>query len=154
MSYQKTQILKIDEITGGPVVDQNLETTLKGVFACGNCLQVYDTVDMLSLDAKRAGKNAAKYTTTQKSKDSIELVPAKGVRHIVPQKVNEAGTVHLTLRAGKPRKKSTLRVITNGKELLKKKLPWVNPANMIKVDVDISSEVVKSGQGLEVMIDD
>jgi len=150
----KNADIEIDEITGGPVVDQNLETTLKGVFACGNCLQVYDIVDMLALDAKKAGKNAAKHTTTQKSKTSVQLVPGKGVRYVVPQKITEAGATQLTLRVEEPGETSTLRVIENAKELLKKKLPWVNPANMIKVDVDIPSEIIKSGQSLEVTIND
>ena len=146
--------IEIDETTGGPVVDQNLETTLKGVFACGNCLQVYDIVDMLALDAKRVGENAAELTTTKKRKTGIRLVPGAGVRYVVPQKVTEGGTTQLTLRAEKPGEVSTLRVIVNDKELFKKKLPWVNPANMIKVDVDIPSEVIKSGQSLEVTIND
>lgn len=146
--------IEIDDKTGGPIVDQDLETTSAGVFVCGNCLQVYDTVDMLSLDAKRAGKNAAKLTTTKKRKTGIRLAPGTGVRYVVPQKVTEGGTMQLTLRAEKPGEVSTLRVIVNDKELFKKKLPWVNPANMIKVDVDIPSEVAKSGQSLEVTIND
>ena len=150
----KNADIKIDEISGGPVVNQNLETTLDGVFACGNCLQVYDTVDMLSLDAKKAGRNAAKRTTTQKRKTGIQLVPGTGVRHVIPQKVTEGGKTQLTMRAEKPREASTLRVIANDKEILKKKLPWVNPANMIKADVDIPFEVVKSDQSLEVIIND
>ena len=150
----KNADIKIDEISGGPVVNQNLETTLDGVFACGNCLQVYDTVDMLSLDAKKAGRNAAKRTTTQKRKTGIQLVPGTGVRYVIPQKVTEDGTTQLTMRAEKPREASTLRVIAKDKEILKKKLPWVNPANMIKADVEIPFEVVKSNQSLEVIIND
>ena len=150
----KNADIKIDEISGGPVVNQNLETTLDCVFACGNCLQVYDTVDMLSIDAKKAGMNAAKCTTTQKIKTGIQLVPGTGVRHVIPQKVTEGGTTQLTMRAEKPREASTLRLIAKDKEILKKKLPWVNPANMIKADVDIPFEVVKSGQSLEVIIND
>jgi len=150
----KNADIKIDETTDGPYVDQNLETTLNSVFACGNCLQVYDTVDMLALDEKRAGKNAAKLTTTKKRKTGIRLLPGAGVRYIVPQLVSEDGTTQLTLRSEKPGEVSTLHVIANGKEVLKKKLPWVNPANMIKVDVDIPSEIIKSGQSLEVMIND
>ena len=145
--------IEIDEITAGPVVDQNLETTIPGVFACGNCLQVYDTVDMLSLDAKRAGKNAAKYTTKTR-KTGTKLIPGTGVRYVVPQTVNKGEKIPLTLRAEKPGLTSTLRVIAGNKTLLKKKLPWVNPANMIKVDVAIPSDIVKSGQNLEVVIND
>jgi len=146
--------IEIDNVTGGPIVNQYLETTLDGIFACGNCLQVYDTVDMLALDAKRAGKNAAKRTTTQKLKTGVQIEPGAGVKYVVPQKVTEGGTTQLTLRAEKPGEVSTLYIIANGKELLKKKLPWVNPANMIKVDADIPSEIIKSGQSLEVMIND
>lgn len=46
---------------GGPIVDNNLETTLEGVFACGNVLQVHDLVDLVTAEAKRAGLNAVDY---------------------------------------------------------------------------------------------
>jgi NADPH-dependent 2,4-dienoyl-CoA reductase/sulfur reductase-like enzyme len=146
--------IEIDELTGGPIVNQNLETTLNGVFTCGNCLQVYDTVDILSLDAKRAGKNAAKYNKSKKLKPSIKLISGRGVKYVVPQKIDEAGTVHITFRSEKPQEKSILWVIENDKIILKKKLPFVNPANIIKLDIKISAEVVKSGHNLEVIIDD
>ncbi|UCD13802.1 MAG: FAD-dependent oxidoreductase, partial [Thermoplasmatales archaeon] len=45
--------IEIDDVTGGPVVNQFFETSLSRVFACGNCLQVYDTVDVLAMDAKK-----------------------------------------------------------------------------------------------------
>jgi len=150
----KNADIKIDEITGGPVVNQNLETTLDGVYACGNCLQVYDTVDMLALDSRRAGKNASNHTTDRRIKNELEIIPGAGVRYVVPQKVNKAGITQLNFRAERPREKSTLHVIANGEDILKKKLPWVNPANMIKVDVDFTTEVLESGKSLEVIIDD
>jgi len=45
-------------------------------------------------------------------------------------------------------------VVAGDKEILKKKLAWVNPANMIGVDVDIPHEVLTSTQNLEVMLGD
>ena len=146
--------VEIDEKTGGPIVNQNLETTLDGVYACGNCLQVYDTVDMLSKDSKIAGKNAAEHKKTKKQKNNIKFVCGKGVRCVVPQKIDKTGIVKLNLRAEKPQEKPTLFVIKNGHEILRKKLPWVNPANMITVDIKITSDILKSGQHLEVIIDD
>ncbi len=150
----KNANIEIDENTGGPVVNQNLETTVAGVYACGNCLQVYDTVDMLSIGSKIAGKNAAKHKKTKKQKNSINFVCGKGVRYVVPQKIDKIGLVKLNLRAIRPRDKSTLFVVKNGHEILGKKLPWVNPANMITVDIKITSDMLKSGQNLEVIIDD
>ena len=61
--------------------------------------------------------------------------------------------MRLTLRVEKPRESSTLRVIAGDKEILKKRLPWVNPANMIGVDVNIPDEVIASRKSLEVRID-
>jgi len=150
----KNANIEIDEKTGGPIVNQNLETTLDGVYACGNCLQVYDTVDMLSIDAKRAGKNAAKHKKTKPPKNSIKFVCGKGVRYVVPQKIDKAGIVKLNLRAEKPREKSILYVRKNGNKIFRKKLPWVNPANMITFDIKITSDILKSGHNLEVAIND
>jgi len=150
----KNANIEIDENTGGPIVNQNLETSLDGVYACGNCLQVYDTVDMLSIVSKIAGKNAAKHKKIKKQKNSINFVCGKGVRYVVPQKIDDAGMVNLNLRALKPSEKSILFIKKNGDELLRKKLPWVNPANMITVDIKITSDILKSGQNLEVIIDD
>jgi len=144
--------IEIDNITGGPIVNQNFETSIPGIFACGNCLQVYDTVDVLAVDAKNAGKNASKSETKHK-KEYINVKAGKGIRYVVPQKINEAGKIHFTLRVEKPFGSSTLFVIAGGKELLKKKLPWANPANMIGFDVNVSDELVKSIDNLEVLLD-
>jgi len=149
--------IEIDSVTAGPIVNEFFETTHPSVFACGNCLQVYDTVDVLSKGAKRAGKHAAKHAVLQKSNNvkyaDIQVIPGKGIRYAVPQRVSESGTVHFTLRAEKPQESSILRVIAGDKELFKKKLPWVNPANMIEVDVNISSEAM-TFKSLEVTLDD
>ena len=148
--------IEIDNTTGGPTVNQYFETTLSGVFACGNCLQVYDTVDVLVADAKNAGKSAAKNLTIQKKEKKIinRVVPGRGVRHVVPQTISEPGIVHFTLRVEKPRESSVLYVIADDKELLKKRLPWANPANMIEVDVDVPLELMTTTQNLEVMLGD
>jgi len=144
--------IKIDELTGGPVVDQNFETSMSGVFACGNCLQVYDIVDALSADAKIAGKNSVK--TVVHKKKSIRISPGNNIRYVVPQVINRPGKTHISLRVEKPKESSKLYVSADGKEIFSKKLPWVNPANMIFFDVEISSNVFNKGQNLEVYLDD
>ncbi len=148
--------IELDNFTGGPVVNQIFETSLPGVFACGNCLQVYDTVDALSVDAKIAGKNAAKFASGKKMQTSkgIFVKAGKGVRYVVPQKITKAGNITLKLRVTEPKETPTLRITTNNKELKKKKLPYANPANMIIFDVNISEEIIKSAMFLEVTIDD
>ena len=53
--------VELSPVTNGPVVNESLETSLPGVFACGNVLHVHDLVDYVSEEAHTAGKNAAKY---------------------------------------------------------------------------------------------
>jgi hypothetical protein len=149
--------IEIDNITGGPIVNQFFETSLPGVFACGNCLQVYDTVDILSIDAKYAGLFAAKHVISHKKiynkKQVNRVIPVKGIRYVIPQRITKPGKVHFTLRVDKPKEASTLFITTKKKIIFKKKLQWINPANMIEFNVDIPIDVIPSSQILEVTID-
>ena len=144
--------IEIDELTGGPIINQNFETSLTGVFACGNCLQVYDTVDALAIDSKKAGEHAVKNLI--KRDKTISVKAGNGIRYIVPQKINNAGKIHFTLRVEKPKESPTLRMISDNKVIFKKKLKWANPANMVGFDVDISNNTIKEGNTLEVLLDD
>jgi NADPH-dependent 2,4-dienoyl-CoA reductase/sulfur reductase-like enzyme len=151
--------IEIDNVTGGPIVNQFFETSLPGVFACGNCLQVYDTVDILSIDANHAGKYAAKHVISHRKKirnniGVIRVIPGKGIRYVIPQRIIEPGKVHFTLRVDKPKEASILRIKAKEKVIFKKKLQWINPANMIEFNVDIPPDVIISSQNLEVTINE
>jgi len=143
--------IEIDDVTGGPIIDQYFETSLPGVFACGNCLQVYDTVDVLAMDAKKAGKYAVKNSIKQ-NKD-INVKAGKGIRYVIPQKISEPGKIRFTSRVEKPCESPILRLVSGDKEILKKKLRWANPANMVEFDAVISAETIKSDTALEVLLD-
>jgi NADPH-dependent 2,4-dienoyl-CoA reductase/sulfur reductase-like enzyme len=144
--------IKIDPITGGPIVNQFFETNIPSVFACGNCLQVYDTVDVLAKGAQLAGKHASEKPKTKKPE--ILVKTGKNIRYVVPQRVNQSGIIHLTMRTTKPDQSVYLRVKADGKEIFKKKQRWVNPANMIEIDIEITDEILKSGKPLEVFLDE
>ena len=45
--------IEIDNRTKGPLVADNLETTVDGIFACGNVLQVHDLADNVSIEGDR-----------------------------------------------------------------------------------------------------
>ena len=57
----KSAGVELSAITGGPVVDDSLATSVEGIFACGNVLHVHDLVDFVSEEAALAGKNAAEF---------------------------------------------------------------------------------------------
>ncbi|MDO4587346.1 MAG: FAD-dependent oxidoreductase [Planctomycetia bacterium] len=108
--------LELDRRTNGPVVSQNQETSLAGVFACGNVLHVHDLVDFVTEESQSAGRNAAQYILnlrskqdipqsfskenerkehferqSQKSKDCdfISILNGNGVNYTVPQRLNK-----------------------------------------------------------------
>ncbi len=81
--------IQLDPITGGPKVNESMETSLSGVFACGNVVHVHDLVDWVTEESKRAGKNAAKYVLGQLVKEERPIITKgiNGVRYIVPQSI-------------------------------------------------------------------
>ena len=153
--------IKVDTRTGGPIVNQDFETTISGVFACGNCLQVYDNVDLLSLDAKKAGESAAKFIYSKKNKKNIQLnmgqtflniIPGNGISYVIPQRISKFGDIQLTFRVKKPNELSNLCVSSNEKTIFEKELLCVNPAIMNKINISITKETaIKS---LEVKLND
>lgn len=87
----KSAGVDLDQITGGPVVNDCLETSISGVFACGNVLHVHDLVDYVSEEAALAGRSAAAYARSQKEEpasSNVRIRALNGVRYTVPQFVN------------------------------------------------------------------
>jgi NADPH-dependent 2,4-dienoyl-CoA reductase/sulfur reductase-like enzyme len=83
--------IKLSQITGGPEVNEIMETNIEGVFACGNVLHVHDLVDYVTTESYNAGKNAALYikeNETLNRDNSIKIEATEGVRYTVPQTIN------------------------------------------------------------------
>lgn len=76
--------------TGGPLVDESLETDREGVFACGNVLHVHDLVDYVSEEAASAGRNAAAYLQGRLAEKGREIPirAENGVRYTVPASID------------------------------------------------------------------
>lgn len=103
--------VELNPATSGPLVNESLETSMEGVFACGNVLHVHDLVDNVSEEAAAAGRHAARYVlqrrchpgrTDTRSCQSplcgIQVTPGSGVRYTVPssirpERIGEALTV-------------------------------------------------------------
>ena len=83
--------VEISEITGGPMVDESLQTNVSGIFACGNVLHVHDLVDFVSEESERAGASAAEYVLGKRRQvKRIPLVAKNGVRYTVPATIAPA----------------------------------------------------------------
>lgn len=83
--------VKMNQVTFGPEVGDQLETSSPGIFACGNVLHVHDLVDYVSEEAALAGASAAAYVKADGEKETahaVELAAENGVRYTVPQKID------------------------------------------------------------------
>ena len=130
--------LELDRITGGPIVNEQRETVLKGVFACGNVLQVHDLVDYVTEEAEIAGKAAADYLTGMRVKREqvLNLLPGTNVAYIVPQQIAydqaDRKRVKLFLRVRKPAEDVRIDLITEGeKTILSYQRSIVTPGEMV-----------------------
>lgn len=139
----KNSGISLDRVTGGPVVKENRETVHKGVFACGNVLQVHDLVDYVTEEGQIAGKGAADYLKGLAPEDG-ETVTTKGlngVRYIVPQMINKNVTsdVKLYFRVGANYTNVYLSVKIGDKEIMRLKKRRLAPGEMeyltVKKDV-------------------
>ncbi|MBS4053834.1 MAG: FAD-dependent oxidoreductase [Thermaerobacter sp.] len=136
--------LNMDALTGGPVVNQERETSLPGFFAAGNVVHVHDLVDFVSEEGDIAGRFAAHLAQGQTNVGAQEfsVTPGHGVRTVVPQKikidVKDPGTAKLYLRVAEPQRKITLSVSSGGMTLLEKRFPVAKPGEMIVLELDAS----------------
>ncbi|MBP3852635.1 MAG: FAD-dependent oxidoreductase [Erysipelotrichaceae bacterium] len=84
--------IDMSNITSGPIVNESLETSIPGIFACGNVLHVHDLVDYVSEEASRAGENAVKYINAgckaHEGSNDIQLVATSGARYTVPSTID------------------------------------------------------------------
>lgn len=88
----KSADIQLSTITKGAVVDDELMTSLDGVFSCGNVLHVHDLVDFVSIEGTKAGANAARYLKGEITEsDTISVTDGFGVNGAVPQKIRREG---------------------------------------------------------------
>lgn len=127
--------IPIDPITNGAVVDENCQTLIPGIFACGNVLQVHDLVDYVSEEAERAGIGAARYICNNCTEMSeIETVVGYGVRYVLPQKIHKTkDNVDLFLRVVQPFGKVKFTVSSQSGTLTTVKRLKAAPGEMEKI---------------------
>ncbi len=124
----------LSPITGGAVVDENMMTSVDGVFECGNVLHVHDLVDFVSKESEDAGRSAAEFIKTGSvDRNYVETRGVDGVRYVVPQRLSKdckADKLQLKLRVGNVFKNVRLVVEADGEEIYSKKKQIVTPGEM------------------------
>ena len=123
----KSANVEISNVTSGAIVDQDRQTSIEGVFSCGNVLHVHDLVDFVSDEAEIAGKAAAEYINGVKS----EKVKTDGkIRYTVPQIITKAKDVSVYFRVSNVYKNVTIKISDGNNVILTKKKLKVAPGEM------------------------
>lgn len=131
---------KLSGVTKGPVVNESLETSIPGVFACGNVLHVHDLVDYVSEEAALAGAYAVQYVrsggTAEAQVGAVRIVPENGVRYTVPslvRPVRMADALTVRFRVGNVYQNVYVSVYVGENRVIHRKRTVVAPGEMEQV---------------------
>ncbi len=130
--------IDMSRVTNGALVNESLETSVEGVYACGNVLHVHDLVDYVSEEAAVAGKNAAGYINKGKSSGGyeIKLNPTGGVRYSVPSSINPErmdDKITIRFRVGGVYKNCYISAYFDDERIIHKKKQVVAPGEMEEI---------------------
>jgi NADPH-dependent 2,4-dienoyl-CoA reductase/sulfur reductase-like enzyme len=152
--------VEMSAATQGAVVDDTLQTSMEGVFACGNVLHVHDLVDFVSEESAKAGKAAADYVL--KKQGSVRaILPVKdgtGVRGVVPQRIrqyqnaDQATDVRLMFRPDRVYQNVTVQVLDGDTPVRSVKKRIMAPGEMAELVLAAQTVHTLSQDGLTVRI--
>ena len=131
--------IDIDRRTNGALVHENMETSVPGIFACGNVAHVHDLVDYVTAESLRAGAAAAKFAAGEfKESPSVTVKNGNGVNYTVPQFVrpeNLDKSVEIFFRTNKVRGKSVIRVTSGDTLIAQFRRERMAPGEMEKISI-------------------
>ena len=127
----KTAGVPLDRVTNGATVDQDRQTEVEGLYACGNVLHVHDLVDFVSEEADIAGKSAAAYIHGERAEAvDIPLHTDGKIRYTVPQRITAKKDVTVFFRVADVYRNVTIKVKDGDRVIFSKKKPKVAPGEM------------------------
>lgn len=127
----KTAGVPLDRVTNGATVDQDRQTEVEGIYACGNVLHVHDLVDFVSEEADIAGKSAAAYIHGEHAEAvDIPLHTDGKIRYTVPQRITAKKDVTVFFRVADVYRNVTIKVKDGDRVIFTKKKPKVAPGEM------------------------
>lgn len=144
----KTAKVELSGVTSGAVVDQNRQTNIEGIFACGNVLHVHDLVDFVSDEAEIAGKSAAEYIKGKsENKINIPIKTDGKVRYSVPQVITEEKDITVYFRVSDVFYNVKVNVKNEkGEAVFTKRRPKVAPGEM--ESITLKKEQINGSKGL------
>ena len=143
--------VELDSRNKGPVVDENYQTTIDGIFAAGNVLQVHDVVDFVSMEAEDLADSVAEYIRKGKlAACSIQVTADANIGHVIPQTISGEKNFRISLRVKRPFKDCEIDVMQNGDVITKVKMKKAIPAEMIQISM--KKDDVKTKEDIRVVV--
>jgi len=148
--------IQLDGITQGAIVDENLQTGIEGIFACGNVLQVHDLVDHVSNEGEKAARAVAAYLECYGNQcvkqSNISIKAGNGVRYVIPHTISGNKDVTFSMRVDRQWENRKLS-FKSGESIIKSiKYRRLNPSEMVVVSMKAAE--LQGVKGLEVSIDE
>ena len=126
--------VELDPRTRGAVVDQNLQTGVPGIFACGNVLHVHDLADNVTTESERAGAAAAAWSlgggAAAGAGCELTVSPAGIAGYALPRRITVVALTKLNFRVRRPVDAARVRILVGGEELFAGKVRAFKPSVM------------------------
>ncbi|WP_370446047.1 NAD(P)/FAD-dependent oxidoreductase [Collinsella sp. AF23-3LB] len=128
--------VELDPRTRGAVVDQNLQTGVPGIFACGNVLHVHDLADNVTTESERAGAAAAAYAlggsadVETGANCQLTVSPAGIAGYALPGRITAVALTKLNFRVRRPVDAARVRILAGDEELFAGKVRPLKPSVM------------------------
>lgn len=126
--------VELDPRTRGAVVDQNLQTGVPGIFACGNVLHVHDLADNVTTESERAGAAAAAYALgvgdSMGASCELTVSPAGIAGYALPERITAVALTKLNFRVRRPVDSARVRILAGDEELFAGKVRPFKPSVM------------------------
>lgn len=143
--------IELDEVTQGAVVDENLQTSIEGVFACGNVLQVHDLVDHVSNEAEKVARSVVNYLAEGlENSGKVTVKAGNGIRYVIPHSISGKKDATFSMRVDRQWVDCTLNFSGCGKKIKSIRYKRLSPSEMVVVNLKASE--LKGIEGLEVSI--
>jgi hypothetical protein len=132
--------IKLDPVTRGSIVNENRETEIEGIFACGNVLHVHDLADFVSEEGEIVGRAVSEYLKGNRKfrPQSIKIVPGDNIAYVVPQHIDfivlGRKKIKIFMRVKKPVERVRINLLDDkGRVLGSYKKRIVTPGEMVSV---------------------
>jgi sarcosine oxidase subunit alpha len=148
--------LKLNGASNGPVVNQDLESSVKGVFACGNVLHVHDLVDKVTVEAIQAGKNAAEFAlfnTVRRDEQSQFIKYSNNIAYTVPSIFNTSKDLLVKFRVRKPITGGQIKIFSGDQLISESRIRDFKPSSMEEISLK-KDDLCDQAKGLSIILEE